>query len=299
MSTGACGINCTTCRLHVLGVCSTCGAGNSNEGREKLAAQHRLFGFGCPILSCAVGRGIGYCLRDCDDFPCDVLMDSEYPFSAAFLMMQSRRRQNVDSPQAAWPERTPELWERLSEKSAGELCTNSGAFLFNDLYRLRSLNELWEIDVQARSIVKVEGAFGGEWDRQLPFLLLMYLVYAQESSLSGEMVAPRELTAGGDFFQGRYSLQTEELEEAFGKDAGKFSARAEELGAVRIDKSDCAVRLQVFPKVVVEYLLWLADDEFPARVKVLMDRESLVHFPPDTMSIMVNLLTGRILASLR
>ena len=44
MATGACGINCDTCRLNLRGTCSTCGSGTSEEGRLKLAAQERLLG---------------------------------------------------------------------------------------------------------------------------------------------------------------------------------------------------------------------------------------------------------------
>lgn len=53
MPTGACGINCDTCRLNLLGICTTCGSGTSAEAQRKMAAQQRLLGAPCPILDCA------------------------------------------------------------------------------------------------------------------------------------------------------------------------------------------------------------------------------------------------------
>ncbi len=298
MSTGACGIDCTTCRLHVMGICSTCGAGNSDVGRDKLAAQNRLFGSGCPILSCAVERGIAYCLRDCNDFPCGEFSAGQYPFSQGFLDMQSRRRAKIESrPQAAWPVTAADFWAELETKRAEEVCTNSGAVFLNGNYRLQCLNEVWEIDVQERRIFKVEGIFGGEWDRQVPFLLLLYLVKAQATLPSGEMAAPRELVKGGDFFQGRYRLQTDDLERVFGNAGDTFLEVARKLGAQQTEGADFSARFSVLPKLFIEYLLWLTDEEFPSRFIILLGRDTIEHFPPDATAMLVNILTGRILSS--
>jgi hypothetical protein len=90
--TGACGINCLTCRLFVEGRCSPCGSGISEQASRKLAAQLRLMGGVCPILNCAMERKVEYCLRDCDRFPCNHFKSGPYPFSEGYLQMQNRRR---------------------------------------------------------------------------------------------------------------------------------------------------------------------------------------------------------------
>ena len=95
-NTGACGLNCGACLLMVRGVCSACGGGVSDAAQDKLAAQRRLLGEVCPILDCAVRRGVAHCPRDCGDFPCDKF--EGYPFSDGFLQMQRRRRDNLKKP---------------------------------------------------------------------------------------------------------------------------------------------------------------------------------------------------------
>ena len=111
------------------------------------------------------------------------------------------------------------------------------------------------------------------------------------------MVAPRELVKGGDFFRGRYSLQTGDMENVFGNDGEAFHNATSKLGGQKTDKADFSVKFHVLPKLAVEYLLWLADDEFRARVTILLDRETCNHFPPDATFLLINLLTGRILSS--
>jgi len=91
MPTGACGINCDTCRLNQRGVCSSCGSGTSEQARLKIKAQGQLLGAPCPILACARLNRIDYCLQDCDQFPCENFSGdgaTVYPFSEGYLNMQ-------------------------------------------------------------------------------------------------------------------------------------------------------------------------------------------------------------------
>jgi len=90
--TGACGINCLVCGLFRQGKCGLCGSGTEPQAQAKLAAQLKLLGNTCPILSCAVERGIPYCSADCDLYPCRHFLSGPYPLSESYLRMQLRRR---------------------------------------------------------------------------------------------------------------------------------------------------------------------------------------------------------------
>lgn len=296
-STGACGVSCLVCRLHVNGVCSTCGAGTSAAGKEKLAAQLRLFGKGCPILACAVERKLAYCLRDCDDFPCERFSEGPYPYSENFLEMQRRRREQAGRQStAAWPETADSFWEKLAERPVDEVCRCAGASLNEaGLYELSSLDELWTIDPQAKTLVKTKGDFGGEWDRQMPFLILVYLALATPVKIRQKMVAPRDLHRGHNFFQGKYELHTAELEKAFGNDGSALIEAAKKLGGDIGNQADASVLLRPFPKAPVQLLLWLGDREFPAKATMLLDKGVLNHIPPDALAVTLNLMIGRLL----
>jgi len=95
MPTGACGVNCDVCGLYVKGVCGTCAAGTDERAKKKLDEQMEVINMHCPILACAVERKVGYCLRDCNEFPCtkfesaleSLLGPGPYPYSAKYLAM--------------------------------------------------------------------------------------------------------------------------------------------------------------------------------------------------------------------
>lgn len=294
--TGACGINCQACRLSVLGACTRCGAGTSRAGERKLATQRRILGAPCPILECAAARGVDYCLRDCDEFPCDRFELQEYPFGRRFLAMQSRRRAAcAPGGEVAWPEAAGELWERLRRRAPAIVCNAACATADGSgVYEVRCLGEVYRVDPVAE-LVEGERRAGGEWDRQMPFLVLAYLAFAGPAPLSGEMVAPRELYRGIDAFTGHNAIDLRDLVRAFGSEPERFVAAARAVGGTPIDSpADMAYRFAPMPKIVVDYLLWVEDDEFPARALVLLDGATQGHYPADATAALVNLLTERI-----
>ena len=84
MATGACGINCDVCGLKVKGICPGCGPGT-------MFTVDSVAEIPCPVIKCAVGKGVAYCLSDCEDFPCTLLERGQFPFSAAYLGMHRQR----------------------------------------------------------------------------------------------------------------------------------------------------------------------------------------------------------------
>ena len=90
MLVGACGICCDVCGLKVKGICQGCCPGNDPNAVKKLEFLRSINAV-CPILECAAKRGIAYCSRDCEEFPCKIFMDAQYPFSRAFLEMYKSR----------------------------------------------------------------------------------------------------------------------------------------------------------------------------------------------------------------
>jgi hypothetical protein len=70
------------------------------------------------------------------------------------------------------------------------------------------------------------------------------------------------------FFQksGPHALPSAPLEERFGRDLASFLEAGRRLGAENRANGDAALALQVFPGLIVEVILWRADEEFPAQV---------------------------------
>lgn len=302
MATGACGIQCDACALHARGICSTCGPGTSPEAARKLEAQVRLLGGPCPILACAVERGVDHCPRDCEEFPCGIFASSPYPYSSGYLDMHRRRR--AEPP----PDRTPsgehvevpgEYWDQLLTRNIPVICSNSGAREHPEGILLPFLKEYLLLDIESRALQHQEHT---QWKRSLDPLLelicLLYLLHASPAREKGKLAGARELK-NGHFFTGPHELDTRPLLEVFARDGSAFHKAARRLEGEAVDLADISYRFQVFPKVPVFLLLWEEDGEFPARLTPLFDSSIEEHLAADAIWGLFNLLTKRLLLEAR
>jgi len=94
---GACGISCSACWLFIEGLCLPCCSGLKEDeeiARRKMEGQMKRMGHVCRKLTCVVEKRIGYCMRDCQEFPCDKYVKPDFsPYSKRFIDMHIRRRQ--------------------------------------------------------------------------------------------------------------------------------------------------------------------------------------------------------------
>ena len=86
MKIGACGIACEVCGFLANGVCGGYVSGDDESTSLVLETQKKKFGMVCPVLECASRRKVGHCLKDCDEFPCE-LLSRGYPYGKAWLSM--------------------------------------------------------------------------------------------------------------------------------------------------------------------------------------------------------------------
>jgi len=91
MKTGACGISCEVCGLHVRGICEGCGPGTAEHQKERVEMLRKMEVL-CPVLECAVNNRIPHCSRDCKGFPCAKYKEDPFPFSHAYLEMYESRK---------------------------------------------------------------------------------------------------------------------------------------------------------------------------------------------------------------
>lgn len=299
MPTGACGINCDVCRLNLLGICSTCGPGKSQEAQKKIAAQQRILSAPCPILACASDNRVDYCPRDCDRFPCDEFRAGPYPFSQAYLNMQERRRR--DFPPAKTPPgdivKVPtKYWEDLKRRDVASLCENAlaGNYPPRGLL-LPFLREYVLVDTQKHCL---RGLSGGHWERidhpLVELLCLVYLLNVGPEPLSQEMVGVQELKSA-HFFRGPHELKVRPLLERYGNDLDGFKRAAERLGSEVLNLADAAYKVSAFPKVPIYYLFWKGDQEFKSRLSILFDRSIEHHLAADAIWGLVNLVSDALL----
>lgn len=186
-------------------------------------------------------------------------------------------------------------WEDLRHASPGLVCRRADVTYDPEgYYCVPFLNATYRVFPATASITGPEGD-GLISNPEFVLLLLVYLLGAQEISLTGKWETERDLKDGNLFFRGPHALATKRLVERFGTQPHAFRAAGQRCGGQESSGyGDVALRFQAFPRIPVMCILWVADDEFPARVSFLFDPSITVHLPLDVILAFVRCLSKRL-----
>ena len=193
-----------------------------------------------------------------------------------------------------------QLWQRLSEATPEQTCDRTGMDYDPERgwFILPVLDWTLAVEPAATQIVAIDRESCQLQDPPhfaLQVAAAAYLLAVDDQAPSLEWISPLELPAGDVFFRGPHAVPTEGLEQTFGDSVERFRRAAEALGGAPLNYADAAYRFAVFPRFPVAVLLWAADDEFPARVRFLVDAGMARQFPLDALLGMMGLTADRLI----
>jgi len=162
-------------------------------------------------------------------------------------------------------------------------------------YRLRILNRDYDISPANRSIKLAESFPDQSPDFYLQLAAINYLIGAKDLPLSGKWIAATQFPSGPLFFRGLHKMPTHKLENAFGRNQDAFTSLSLSHGGKIVEGGDCAFEFFFFPRLPIRLILWLADEEFPARVIFLFDRSADQHFKLDGLWAVGKALANQLL----
>ena len=189
------------------------------------------------------------------------------------------------------------LWSELSSMDVSEVCGRA-AVRYDQVrgcYQIPFLHQTYGCYPDQRLIECLDHDGPRKLSFQFYLALLTYLIRSRPIGLKGLMVTGSELKGGDFFFRGPHVLFTRPLEEKFGRDGQTFKEVGLRLGGGQTEFGDVSFRLWPLPKIPLGYILWLADEEFPARMVVTFDRSIEEHFPLDVIWALVNVVGNAIL----
>ncbi len=191
-------------------------------------------------------------------------------------------------------------WRELKAMDPPDVCRRC-LVAYNEeekAYELRLLNENLIVYPGKRKVVRVDPP-GNENDSPPDFNTILvaahYLLRAREIPIAREYVTEKQLTDGEFFFKGPHALPSWRIEKRLGNDAAAFLERGRLVGGKPISFGDAALEFLVLPRIQIAYVLWVADDEFPARSQILFDASADKHFALDVVWAMCNLVTDKLL----
>ena len=166
-------------------------------------------------------------------------------------------------------------WEDLSHLDPLEVCRKSLASYDHEsgTYALKFLNLDIHVMLKDRAIMPLSIRNASIPDLGLDFriMILDYLANCSETAVSGRLVSGAQLKGGEFFFRGTHGLELDLLTNVFGKKPEQFKNIGLSHGGKDLELGDVSFQLLALPKVPIAYVLWVADEEFPARLSVLFD----------------------------
>ncbi|MGY5852236.1 MAG: DUF3786 domain-containing protein [Candidatus Thorarchaeota archaeon] len=127
---------------------------------------------------------------------------------------------------------------------------------------------------------------------------LYYYSKAKDDGIAGEWVKFNSLQGS---FACRYSYNEDTLKaltSAFVEKREKLFEALERIGGKRVDYGDAAFEISFLPKVKVLVVFEDEDEEFPASVRMLFDKNSILYLPHEMLGDIGWLLASRALSAL-
>lgn len=193
-----------------------------------------------------------------------------------------------------------QFWDRLTELPRRETAQRArGRYLAEiDSFAISLLNTEYIVDPARRTIRAVGESREDHAAGYLQQLcLLAYLVNVKDLPPTEQLVSAERLDPGGFFFRGSHKLPLEKLIETFGPDPQLLHKVAHVLNAVPRAFGDASIELSVLPRIPLTLVIWGADEEFPARVSVLFDRNATAQLPLDVLFAAAGLTVQVILST--
>jgi hypothetical protein len=179
-----------------------------------------------------------------------------------------------------------QYWEQLLGRDREETARRAGCIYLPecDSFTISLLSTEYAVYLGSRTISDAAEPPGSPPAGFLEQLcVLAYLVGARDQPLAGKLVSAEKLDPGGFFFRGSHRIPVEKLEKAFGCDSRLLDQAGSKLNAKSLSFGDAAIEILVLPRIPLTLIIWVADQEFPARASILFDQTVSAHLPLDVV----------------
>lgn len=127
-------------------------------------------------------------------------------------------------------------------------------------------------------------------------LLLHYLLHADGSPLTGKWVGYKDIP-GGLLYAGVFARRvTEPLVKKYGRSAKSFLEAGTRFRGELAEVGDASFCLRALPRVLLQYVLWEGDEEFPPSVQLLFDSSVDRSLPLEDIVVLGQITTGRLIS---
>lgn len=170
-----------------------------------------------------------------------------------------------------------QAWERVCGLPRKDVCGRTGA-VFDEkegAYRLRSFGIDFLVnpcDMLISCPSDKGSLFLGKLKDFFRLSVLRYMDSAMDIPQSGRLLRPVDVKGGHRFNRGTHVLPLDAIAEKYAVDRAGFIRRGMEYGGEELTGfGDISLKLFPLPRVPVTLILWLKDEEFPAKADMFFD----------------------------
>jgi hypothetical protein len=167
-------------------------------------------------------------------------------------------------------------WKTLAGLRPKDVCASASVAYDESLgaYLIKAFGIDFLVSMGDRTISSKDPGAGLFLERYKDFFrlaVLWYMTSAKEIPATGRLIRPLDVKGGQRFFSGTHVLPLDRVQDRYKSDKQAFIERGLKFGAEIAKFGDAAIRLYPLPRVPVTIILWLEDEEYPARATLFFD----------------------------
>jgi len=157
---------------------------------------------------------------------------------------------------------------------------------------VKYLNTPYSISFPEMEVVSIEDKqMAAQRDR---LLILHYLLNADGSPLTGNMITYKEIPGGATYFPTFHKRTIKPLLDNFGGEPDRLLAAAELLGGSKADYGDVGIKIDAFSRVPLTLVIWRADDEFPAAGSIIFDSSIEGYLAAEDITVLCEIIAWKL-----
>ncbi|MDR3585123.1 MAG: DUF3786 domain-containing protein [Desulfosporosinus sp.] len=185
----------------------------------------------------------------------------------------------------------------FAKRSLSKMLELSGAEPYGDSgLIIRYGGKLYQVQHPGGEITPTESKEHGDWveitDR---ILILHYLTEVCGVQPTGRWISFREIPWGNNHYAAFKLEAMDPLAKRFGSSPVEFELACLNLGGKKLAMGDLAFAIPAFPRLQLAFILWLADEEWPARVNILFDATASMHLSTESLNVLGNNIAEKII----
>jgi len=131
---------------------------------------------------------------------------------------------------------------------------------------------------------------------QLEVLTLHYLKKAQNIEPQGKLISFKQLPGGMTYYPSFHNRVEKPLIEEFTDTLDLLKKCCEKIGGRPIKEGDTAYKINTFPRLPLNYVIWEGNQEFPLNICLLFDETASQHLELEDLAILGELVSKKIIS---